>query len=165
MRHDDGRGRLLGVDLVLLGERDADLLGVQEREERALVGEIGAGGIAEGVAVAAIACWSSASMSRASSAAKPSSARMRLCGDIVLLESRLMPLRSSALPESPVKRPSRNTVVLRKVTPSGSSMRRRLVPFPDSRVTRASIGHRRLPPRRSQLRGSVTTYQAARHPR
>jgi transposase len=54
---------------------------------------------------------------------------------------------------------------LTRKTPSGSSMRRRLVPFPDSRVTRASIGHRRLLPRRSQLRGSVTTYQAARHPR
>jgi hypothetical protein len=44
MGHDDGRGRLLGVELVLVGERDADLLGVEQREQRALVGEIGQAG-------------------------------------------------------------------------------------------------------------------------
>src|SRR5258708_14873303 len=37
MGHDDRRGRLLGVELVLLGEGDADLLGVEQQEESALV--------------------------------------------------------------------------------------------------------------------------------
>ena len=46
---------MLGVELVLVGERDADLLGVQERQDLALVGEVRAGGIAEGIAAAAIA--------------------------------------------------------------------------------------------------------------
>src|SRR6185437_15427076 len=44
MRHDDRRGRLLGIELVLLGEHDA-----------VLVAAIGAGRIAEGIAAAAIA--------------------------------------------------------------------------------------------------------------
>src|ERR1700730_10793357 len=52
---DDRRGRLLGVELVFLGERQANLLGVEQRQQLALVGEGGTSGIAEGVAAAAIA--------------------------------------------------------------------------------------------------------------
>src|SRR6185437_13077722 len=55
MRHDDRRGRLLRIELVLLGEHDADLVGAQQREKLFLVAEIGAGRIAEGIAAAAIA--------------------------------------------------------------------------------------------------------------
>src|SRR5947209_7701540 len=52
---DDGRGGLLGVELVFLTEADADLLGVQQLQELLLVGEVRAGRIAEGIAAAAIA--------------------------------------------------------------------------------------------------------------
>jgi len=51
---DDGRGQLLRVELVFLGEGDADRLGV-ERRELLLVGEIRAGGVAEGIAAVAVA--------------------------------------------------------------------------------------------------------------
>jgi len=43
--HQDGRGRLLGVELVFLGEGDADFLGAEQRQQLLLVGEVGAGGI------------------------------------------------------------------------------------------------------------------------
>src|SRR5579883_1964392 len=52
---DDGRGRLLGVELVFVGHLDADAAGAEQVEEARLVGEVGAGGVAEGVARAAIA--------------------------------------------------------------------------------------------------------------
>src|SRR5262245_42580199 len=55
MRHDDRRGRLLGVELVLLAQGDADLLRPQQLQQLPLVAEIGAGRVAEGVAAAAIA--------------------------------------------------------------------------------------------------------------
>jgi hypothetical protein len=41
---------LFGPELVFVAELDADLLGVEEFQELALVGEVGAGGVAEGVA-------------------------------------------------------------------------------------------------------------------
>ena len=52
---DDGGGRLLRVELVFFGEGDADLIGVEQRQELLLVGEVGAGGVAEGVAAVALA--------------------------------------------------------------------------------------------------------------
>src|ERR1043166_5342375 len=51
----DGAGRLLRPELVLLAHHDAAALGAQEREQAVLVREVGAGGIAEGIARAAIA--------------------------------------------------------------------------------------------------------------
>src|SRR5262245_28786692 len=46
---DDDRGRgLLGDELVLVGEGDADALRAEEAEELVLVLEVGAGGVAEG---------------------------------------------------------------------------------------------------------------------
>src|SRR5690348_13320181 len=55
MMHDNGGGGLLGVELVFFRERDADVVGAQQCQELALVGEVGAGGVAKGVAAAAIA--------------------------------------------------------------------------------------------------------------
>src|SRR5260221_13283452 len=55
VRDDDRRGRLLRVELVLLAEGDAHLVGAQQRKQLFLVAEIGTGGIAEGIAAAAIA--------------------------------------------------------------------------------------------------------------
>ena len=47
---DDGAGGLFGVELVFVGERNADAVGVEEAEEKTLVLEVRAGGVAEGVA-------------------------------------------------------------------------------------------------------------------
>ena len=47
---DDGAGGLFGVELVFVGERHADAVGVEEAEEKTLVLEVRAGGVAEGVA-------------------------------------------------------------------------------------------------------------------
>ena len=55
MVDDDRRGRLLGVELVFLGQRDADLVGAQQVEQLPLVGEVGTGRVAERIAAAAIA--------------------------------------------------------------------------------------------------------------
>src|SRR5688500_6420347 len=55
MKHDDRRRRLLGIELILLGQRDTDAVRLEQAEELLLVGEIGARGIAEGVAAAAVA--------------------------------------------------------------------------------------------------------------
>ncbi len=55
MDDDDGRGVLLGMELVGLAHDDADARSVQQVEDLALVGEIGAAEIAEGIARAAIA--------------------------------------------------------------------------------------------------------------
>src|SRR5216683_8281313 len=55
VRRHDRRGRLLGGELVLLAEGDADLVGAQQRQQLLLVAEIGTGGVAEGIAAAAIA--------------------------------------------------------------------------------------------------------------
>jgi hypothetical protein len=46
---------LLGIELVILGERDADLLGVEQYQKLFLVGEVRAGVVAEGITAAAIA--------------------------------------------------------------------------------------------------------------
>src|SRR5579872_5055124 len=54
MRHYDRRGRLFGIELILLGEAHPDRFRLKERQELALVGEVGTGGIAEGIAAAAI---------------------------------------------------------------------------------------------------------------
>ncbi len=54
MMHEDGAGALLGVDLPVLGQRAADALGLEEAEEFFLVGHVGAGGVAEAVAAAAV---------------------------------------------------------------------------------------------------------------
>lgn len=51
---DDGAGGLLGVDLPIFGEVAADAGGVEQREEFFLVLQVGAGGVAEGVARAAV---------------------------------------------------------------------------------------------------------------
>src|SRR5437879_2141491 len=52
---DDRARRCLGHELVRRGQRDADrLLGREELEELGLVGEVGAGAVAEGVALAAL---------------------------------------------------------------------------------------------------------------
>ena len=47
---DDGAGGLFGVELVFVRERHADAFGVEEAEEKNLVLEVRAGGVAEGVA-------------------------------------------------------------------------------------------------------------------
>ena len=52
--HDDGRRTLLRFELELLAERDADAGRVDEREQRCLVFEVRARGIAEGVTPAAV---------------------------------------------------------------------------------------------------------------
>ena len=52
MVEDDGRGRLLGVELVFFGERDADLLGIEQRQQLLLVGVVGASRVAEGILAA-----------------------------------------------------------------------------------------------------------------
>ena len=41
--NDDGRGRLFGIELVFHREGDADFVGVEQGQERALVGEVVAG--------------------------------------------------------------------------------------------------------------------------
>jgi len=41
---DNGGGRLLGVELVLFGEGDADLLGVEQCQQLLLVGKAGQAG-------------------------------------------------------------------------------------------------------------------------
>lgn len=51
---DDGAGGLLGVDLEVFGESAADAFGLEEAEEFFLVGHVGAGGVAEGVARALV---------------------------------------------------------------------------------------------------------------
>ena len=53
--------------------------GLRSLDELGAVFEVGAGGVAEGVAAALVGCWKSSRMSGASSLAKPSSWRMRLC--------------------------------------------------------------------------------------
>jgi len=50
VQNDDGAGGLFGVELVFVGERHADALGVEEAEQKTLVLEVRAGGVAEGVA-------------------------------------------------------------------------------------------------------------------
>lgn len=47
---DDGAGGLFGVELVFVRERYPDAVGVEEAEEKTLVLEVRAGGVAEGVA-------------------------------------------------------------------------------------------------------------------
>ena len=52
---DEGVGTLFGLEVVALGEADADvLLGLEELKDLGLVFEVGAGGVAEGVARAAV---------------------------------------------------------------------------------------------------------------
>jgi len=52
---DDGVGALFGFEEVALGEVDADVFfGLEEAEDLGLIFEVGAGGVAEGVAGAAI---------------------------------------------------------------------------------------------------------------
>ena len=51
---DQGGRRLLGVELELLGERDADPGRVDQLEELGLIFEVRAGGIAERIAAAAV---------------------------------------------------------------------------------------------------------------
>ena len=46
---------MLGVELVLLGEGDADLFGAEQGQELLLVGEVRTGRVAERIAAAAIA--------------------------------------------------------------------------------------------------------------
>ena len=53
MEH-ERRDARFGVHHVPLGQFDADLLGAQGLEELALEGEVGAGGVAEAVALAAV---------------------------------------------------------------------------------------------------------------
>src|SRR3546814_17451147 len=54
MQH-DRRGRLLRVELVLVGQHDADLRRLEQAQELLLVLQLRAGRVAEGVARAAIA--------------------------------------------------------------------------------------------------------------
>src|SRR3546814_6179897 len=54
MQH-DRRGRLLRVELVLVGQHDADLRRLEQAQELLLVPQLRAGRVAEGVARAAIA--------------------------------------------------------------------------------------------------------------
>ena len=54
MQHDRARA-LFRVQLPLIADRDADPLGVQQPQQRRLVLQLGAGGIAERIAPAAIA--------------------------------------------------------------------------------------------------------------
>src|ERR1051325_9901694 len=51
---DDRRGRLFGIELVLIAERDPDLVGAQQLQNGPLIGEVRAGRVAEGIAAAAI---------------------------------------------------------------------------------------------------------------
>src|SRR5215207_6706991 len=53
MGDDEGGGGLFGVELVALGDTDADGGGVEEFGEDQALGEVGAGGVAPGVAFAA----------------------------------------------------------------------------------------------------------------
>ena len=55
MVEDEGGGGLLRVELELVAEGEADALGAQQRENLALVFQLGAGRLAEGVARAAVA--------------------------------------------------------------------------------------------------------------
>jgi len=55
MVEDEGRHRGLGVHHEALGQAQTDLLGPEQIEQRALVGEVGASGIAEGDADPAVA--------------------------------------------------------------------------------------------------------------
>src|SRR4051812_18205988 len=55
MVQDDGAGALLGPELVLVGQLDADPGGTQQLQQRRLIGEVGAGRVAEAVARAAVA--------------------------------------------------------------------------------------------------------------
>ena len=55
MVSDDGIRRLLGDEHVVFGEGDADFLGMQKLDDQGAVFEVGAGGVAEGVARAAVA--------------------------------------------------------------------------------------------------------------
>ena len=50
VQNDDGAGGLFGVELVFVREGHADAFGVEEAEEKTLVLEVRAGGVAEGVA-------------------------------------------------------------------------------------------------------------------
>src|SRR5262249_54916004 len=54
VRHDQGGGGLLGVKLVAVGDADADGGGVEEAGDEEVVGEVGAGGVAPGVAFALV---------------------------------------------------------------------------------------------------------------
>src|SRR5262245_28811448 len=54
MVHDDGAGRLLGIDLPVLGQYAADTLGLEQAEELLLVGKVGARRIPEAVAAAPV---------------------------------------------------------------------------------------------------------------
>ena len=79
---DDRGGRLLGVELVLVGQLDADPRGVEQREQLALVGEVGAGGVAEGVARAAVALLEQLVRARARRGGRSRARRGCACGRI-----------------------------------------------------------------------------------
>ena len=73
-------GRLLGVQLELLGQLDADPLRLEQVDQLRAVLEVGAGAVAEREPRAAVASGrSSPRCASGSSPAKPSSARIRLC--------------------------------------------------------------------------------------
>ena len=78
---DDERvGRLLGVQLQLLGQLDADPLRLQQLDQLGAVLQVRAGRVAEGVARTAVALPQDPRPGRASSSApKPSSSRTRAC--------------------------------------------------------------------------------------
>ena len=54
MVHDDGGGRLLRFQLPIFSQVDANLLRLQQREELALIFQVGTRGISEGIARATV---------------------------------------------------------------------------------------------------------------
>ena len=79
MVDDDSARALFGVPLEGFAQFDADALGGEERGHPRLLLEVGAGGVAEGVAGALVAAGKRSRMVGAVGQAMPSSWRTRLC--------------------------------------------------------------------------------------